>query len=257
MKVRRLVSIVLLCIAVVTSPAQQSSDSLQTLPPPPPPPRVQLSDYQLQIQATNWDTEQLVFTAPGLNGIAEITLNEGEEATELSFQNGVATLDYAVDEKGGLLFLQTVEGKNKNNKIYHLSQSGDRYRVQPIPMWLSLVPPLMAILLALIFREVVVSLFVGIWAGAFIAQGMRPGAVILSIWEVVQKYIINALNDSGHLSVLIFSLLIGGMVAIISRNGGMAGVVLSLSAMPARRAVPNSLPGYWEWPSFSTIMPTP
>ena len=35
----------------------------------------------------------------------------------------------------------------------------------------------------------------------------------------------DALADEGHLSIMIFSLLIGGMVAIISRNGGMAGVV--------------------------------
>ncbi|MCB0616505.1 MAG: Na+/H+ antiporter NhaC family protein, partial [Phaeodactylibacter sp.] len=65
-----------------------------------------------------------------------------------------------------------------------------------------------------------------------IAGGMRIESFyyfILSFLEVVQRYVISALNNSGHLSVLVFSMLIGGMVAIISRNGGMAGVVQAFS----------------------------
>ncbi|MCB9298225.1 MAG: hypothetical protein H6559_34680 [Lewinellaceae bacterium] len=88
--------------------------------------------------------------------------------------------------------------------------------------------PLVAIFLALIFREVIISLFVGVYFGAFIAGGMRIDSFyyfILSFLEVVQRYVINALNDSAHLAILVFSLLIGGMVAIISRNGGMVRVV--------------------------------
>ena len=99
--------------------------------------------------------------------------------------------------------------------------------------WLSILPPLVAIVLALIFKEVVVSLFIGVWMGAFIASGFGGGNPFLgffrSLLTTVDTYIINALNDSGHLSVIVFSLLIGGMVAVISRNGGMAGVVNRLT----------------------------
>ena len=72
----------------------------------------------------------------------------------------------------------------------------------------------------------------GIFSGAFIAGGLRfeaPLFYLESAWLVLEKYILNALNDGGHLSIVLFSLLIGGMVAIISRNGGMAGVVTKLS----------------------------
>ncbi|HHM21336.1 MAG TPA: Na+/H+ antiporter NhaC family protein [Bacteroidetes bacterium] len=117
--------------------------------------------------------------------------------------------------------------------MYHLSvRPGGVPRIRHIPFWLSVVPPLVAILLALVFKEVIVSLFVGVWAGAFIAGGLRIDSMYYfldSLFSVVERYIINALADTGHLSVLLFSLLIGGMVAIISRNGGMAGVVHSLS----------------------------
>jgi len=78
----------------------------------------------------------------------------------------------------------------------------------------------------------VVSLFSGIWAGAFITGGLRMDSIfyfIQSFWHVMTKYIVHGLADTGHISVLVFSVMIGGMVAIISRNGGMAGVVKALS----------------------------
>ncbi len=205
----------------------------QTLPlTPPPPPTVVLNDYQVDMQSLN-GKEQLLFKSPGLNGIADIHINGADEPTPLHFQNGLASFDYETNEKGGLVFLSNIGDAGKQYRLMHVSQKRNGgYSVRNIPMWLSIVPPLIAIILALLFKEVVVSLFVGIWAGAFIAGGMRFTSLyyfMISIFEVVEKYVIKALNDGGHLSVIVFSLMIGGMVAIISRNGGMAGVVLSLS----------------------------
>ncbi len=172
--------------------------------------------------------EAIRIVAPGINGPGTLVLND--KSLNLNFENGQATLPLEASPKGELLLFQT---NNKSYSLYHLAQKNDRtLRIRHIPLWLSIIPPLIAIVLALIFREVVISLFVGVWVGAFIAGGMRIESIyyfLLSFLEVVQIYIINALNDGGHLSVLIFSLLIGGMVAVISRNGGMAGVVQSLS----------------------------
>ncbi len=216
-----------LCLSVVTSFAQPSADSL-ILPPPPPIPSVEIGDYELKMEKQGKE-EQLVFTAVGLNGKASIEIDGEDEAKELIFRDGVARLPFATDSKGQLLVLKNENQGSTQLRIFHASQRGQHYRVRSIPLWLSIFPPLLAIFLALIFREVVVSLFAGIWAGAFIANGLRPGALLRSFWEVIDKYLIQALNDSGHLSVIVFSLLIGGMVALISRNGGMAGVVQSLS----------------------------
>lgn len=117
-----------------------------------------------------------------------------------------------------------------NTALYHLSDTvgNGPNRLRRIPLWLSILPPMVAIGLALLFKEVLISLFAGVWMGAFIAGGLRFEGflgVIKALLETVEHYLIKALNDSGHLSVIVFSLMIGGMVAIISRNGGMAGVV--------------------------------
>ncbi len=198
-----------------------------------PPPAVSLIDYQLSATTDANNKTQLVFNSPGLNGLAKLYINNAEDASELLFKDGKASLQTDIDRRGKLMLITTGEGSSKNHKIYHVSQKKDgSHRVRKIPMWLSVVPPLVAIILALLFKEVIVSLFMGIFAGAFIAGGMRIDSLyyfMLSIFEVVQKYIVNALADSSHISIIVFSLLIGGMVAIISRNGGMAGVVLSLS----------------------------
>ncbi|OAV44157.1 Na+/H+ antiporter NhaC family protein [Lewinella sp. 4G2] len=132
--------------------------------------------------------------------------------------------------KPGLQLVRSGEGL----ALYHLSDElgTDPNRLRRIPLWLSILPPLVAIGLALIFKEVIISLFAGVWVGAFIAGGLRFEGflgIIKSLLEAVETYVIRALNDGGHLSIIVFSLLIGGMVAIISRNGGMAGVVKRLT----------------------------
>ena len=105
--------------------------------------------------------------------------------------------------------------------------------VNPVPLWLSVLPPLIAILLALFFKEVYVSLFFGIFSGAFIINyysdmslwtGLRRG-----LFSTADTYFVDALKDSGHVSIIIFSMLIGGMVSIIHKNGGMQGLVDRLS----------------------------
>ena len=172
--------------------------------------------------------DKVVLQKANASGSATISI-DGKE-TKLTFINGEAELDVSPNRKGELLFFQ---GPQAPMKMVHVSKrSNGKLRLRTIPLWLSLIPPLIAIVLALIFKEVIVSLFVGIWAGAFIIGGMRIESLyyfLMSFMEVLQTYIIGALNSTGHLSVIVFSLLIGGMVAIISKNGGMAGVVKSLA----------------------------
>ena len=182
-----------------------------------------LEDYQISMEEGH-----LVVASGNVSGLSFLTLNG--DSTELIFQDGRARAAFEVDERGKLALLN---GEATGYRLYHLAKVDEgRYRVRRIPFWLSILPPLIAIGLALVFKEVVVSLFAGVWTGAFIAGGLRIDSIywfLESVLGVVQRYVINALTDSGHLSVIVFSLLIGGMVAIISKNGGMAGVVLSLS----------------------------
>lgn len=96
-----------------------------------------------------------------------------------------------------------------------------------LPLWLSILPPLLAIGLALVTKEVITSLFAGILIGSCIIGFYTDGftGIISGFFDIITVYVLEALNDSGHLSVITFSIVIGGIVALISRNGGMRGVV--------------------------------
>ena len=95
------------------------------------------------------------------------------------------------------------------------------------PAWYSIVPPLVAILLALIFREVLAALFAGVWLGALAVAGFNP---LAATWRTVDTFIVPALaDDSGQTQIVVFSLLLGGMVGIIARNGGTLGIVEAVS----------------------------
>ena len=101
--------------------------------------------------------------------------------------------------------------------------------------WWSLLPPLIAITLALAFRDVVLSLFVGVWLGATL---LADGNAAAGFLRVVDTYARDALTDPDKVSIILFSILLGGMVGVMSRSGGTHGVVKALEpyATTPRRA---------------------
>lgn len=156
-----------------------------------------------------------------INGDYKIKINGSE--TIKTFQNG--KFELGLSGRPNILQFTIAQEKSIQAKMYFLNWSGDNFNIRSFPMWLSIVPPLLAILLALIFKEVLLALFAGIWSGAFILSGMSFKGFFSAILTSIDTYVLGAMNDSDHISVIIFSMLIGGMVAIISRNGGMLGIV--------------------------------
>ena len=103
----------------------------------------------------------------------------------------------------------------------------------PMPPWMSILPPLVAIVMALLIKEVISSLFVGILTGTFLMAlygGASPASALGGgLLRVVDTYVVGSLFDADHVTIIVFTLLIGGMVRIITANGGMQGVVNWLS----------------------------
>ncbi len=87
--------------------------------------------------------------------------------------------------------------------------------------WLSVVPPVLAIGLALATRQVIVALLLGVWVGATIIEG-NPFTAFLRLGD---RYLTDALADRSHASIIIFSTVLGGMVGVLSRSGATGGVV--------------------------------
>ncbi|MEX0719878.1 MAG: Na+/H+ antiporter NhaC family protein [Balneolaceae bacterium] len=98
-----------------------------------------------------------------------------------------------------------------------------------IGSWVSILPPLFAILIALIFRQVLFALFLGIWMGAFLIGDMSFSGFFESFFTSLSDYIVPGVSDPDRMSIVVFSLLIGGMVGIITDNGGTRGVIKAIT----------------------------
>lgn len=81
----------------------------------------------------------------------------------------------------------------------------------------ALVPALIAIVLALITKEVYSSLFIGIVFGALFFTGFNP---VGSFDLIVNGGFIKVLSDSYNVGILIFLVVLGALVALINKSGG-------------------------------------
>ena len=89
------------------------------------------------------------------------------------------------------------------------------------PGWYSVLPPVIAIVLAIWSKQVILSLFAGIWMGHMLLNQFNPLTGITRALDGV----IDVFTDPGDARVIIFTLLIGSLIATIERSGGVRGFV--------------------------------
>ena len=100
------------------------------------------------------------------------------------------------------------------------------------PGWYSLLPPVIAIVLAITTRQVLLSLGGGIWLGYCILYQTNPMTGV----ALALDGIINVFQDAGNTKVIIFTLLVGGLITTMEHTGGVKGFA---SWLEQRRWVNN------------------
>ena len=80
--------------------------------------------------------------------------------------------------------------------------------------WAALIPPVIAIVLALITKEVYSALFLGIVVGALLYSGGNPIGAIEHFFGILHEEV------SGNLGILLFLIILGTIVALMIRAGG-------------------------------------
>lgn len=99
-------------------------------------------------------------------------------------------------------------------------------KLREIPGFLSMLPPLFAILLALITRQALIALFAGVWVGTLLIYDFNPWTALLRIFDT---HLVDALASPGSASIVLFTLALGGMVGILARSGGTRALVEVMS----------------------------
>lgn len=78
-----------------------------------------------------------------------------------------------------------------------------------------LVPPVLTITLAFVTKDVVISLFLGIFAGSLIVAGGNPFGAMVHLSDLLA----DNLNDGWNIRIFLFCALLGGLVGMLSRTG--------------------------------------
>lgn len=151
--------------------------------------------------------------------------------------------------------LQTLAQYSQNERLRN--SVGSLFDMDQHPYgWLSLVPPLIAIVLAIVTRKILISLFVSIVVGAMIlsywddpvtpppatAFFMIPSEIttpLRDVWNPVAAAVTNAWNDhlwptlinGDKVSVFLFTCLMGAIVGMVNRAAGMRGLLQLLSPL--------------------------
>lgn len=105
--------------------------------------------------------------------------------------------------------------------------------------FLSLIPPLIAIILSLRTKQVFLSLTFGIWIGW----------VIINDWNILQgtmstmSAFVAVFQDAGNTRTIIFTLFVGALIALIQRSGGVDGFIINVTKYLERLEQKNSKRG--------------
>jgi Na+/H+ antiporter NhaC len=173
-------------------------------------PKVVLTDIPFEITVTSASSQDFCNYSLELND-AIYTPENCSDANQITFSNLVLSKKAAYTARLSL-----------NGQV--LSSN----KIEAVWGWVSILPPVASIIIALLFRSVIPALFFGIWIGSFAILGFNFRVVWQSFLDVIATYVKSALANADHAAIIIFSLMIGGLVGIISKNGGMYGVVNSL-----------------------------
>ena len=122
----------------------------------------------------------------------------------------------------GLVRIASVSclGCDRTGPRYEIARQ-TKERTLDSPTWLSVLPPLIAIVTALVTKQVFLSLFAGIWLSWIIMDG---GNIVLGLGDAIQA-LVDVFKSDGNTRTIMFSALMGSLIALTQRSGGVLGFI--------------------------------
>jgi Na+/H+ antiporter NhaC len=120
--------------------------------------------------------------------------------------------------------LQVEKGADAGSMIFDCPDLGvHRQAERPYFKLYSVLPPFLAILLALLFQRTLLALFCGVWLGATLLEGFNP---LLGFWRFLRQYFYEeALLDQFRVDIIGFVIALCATVGLLTRGGGIQGFV--------------------------------
>ena len=130
---------------------------------------------------------------------------------------------------GGKVFTRHIAADHDEKALYIRDEFGTTLGTARLASRTSLLPALLAIMLAFLLRSTLISLTIGVIAGTYlVVQSSAHTAVGYVFGHILGDKIF---GDAFHLYILGFVFILSSMVALITRMGGIEGMVLSMTGM--------------------------
>ena len=142
-----------------------------------------------------------------------VVSEEAAEEVVYSEEEMAAALDYVDNYDSNLMADGDAFEGNLENAVAIIRSDVEIYAT-----FLALLPPIIAIVLALITKEVYMSLFVGILSGSLLYTMFHPVQTVTKTFDTI----ISKLADGWNVGIIIFLVILGIMVSLINKAGGSA-----------------------------------
>ncbi|HOJ76301.1 MAG TPA: Na+/H+ antiporter NhaC family protein [Phycisphaerae bacterium] len=147
-------------------------------------------------------------------------------------------LEQAVHQRVRASHVEWVDSQTSNARVLKLDVTSEPhsatvgYSIDDGPRivrrvgWYSVLPPLLAIVTAILFRRVILCLALGILAGGIITVWPMDRTIVGGVWYAIRHYLIeHSLLDQFRAEILLFILLISAIVGVAQQSGGIQGVI--------------------------------
>jgi len=174
------------------------------------------------VQAIEIDTPKIALESIPF----DIVVSDAAAGADVSITFGSEVYGAVADDDGAASFSDLVATSRGSIEIAVIAgEATANKQLRVLPGWISLMPAFLAIAVALVLRNVVPALLLGLWLGSTALIGFHPLGALTGLLEVFSIFIVDALANPDHAAIILFTMMIGGMVGIITRNGGMASIV--------------------------------
>ena len=107
-----------------------------------------------------------------------------------------------------------------SSQLWH-GGTGGELTLYSIPPFLSLLPPILTVVMAVATRQVLFALLMGVYLGSLLVYRFNP---LVGALRMLDTMLPNAIGGGGHPLLLVFTLLLGGMISVVRQSGGAAGL---------------------------------
>jgi len=164
--------------------------------------------FGMTVYATDAESEEAVVTAEVSDEAADVV-----EAVAYTEEDMAVALDYVDNYDSNLMADGDAFEAKLDNAVAVI-----RSDVEVYATFLALLPPIIAIVLALITKEVYMSLFIGILSGSLLYTMFHPVQTVTKTFDTI----ISKLADGWNVGIIIFLVILGIMVSLINKAGGSA-----------------------------------